>query len=177
MVGTPPLLNKIFQKLSHLGWGIQNLLERGDKPEKGELIQKWRVGVATFYTTLQFSSITCTFSDLQSFELAMQYFHPCSHSSLVLKPVQISSPFWKSASLNICPYIVLNLNRSFKFCARLGFNVIWFVKCMKIRKLKIEIISIQHNSFIYSIHCPVSPLSYARSTKTICLKLSAYSFA
>ena len=38
--------------------------------------------------------------------------------------------------------IVLNLNTSFNFCARLGFNVIWFVKCMKIRKLKIEIISI-----------------------------------
>ena len=42
----------------------------------------------------------------------------------------------------ICPYIMLNLNISFNFCARLGFNVIWFVKCMKIRKLKIEIISI-----------------------------------
>ena len=38
--------------------------------------------------------------------------------------------------------IVLNLNMSFNFCARLGFNVIWFVKCMKIRKLEIEIISI-----------------------------------
>ena len=42
----------------------------------------------------------------------------------------------------ICPYIMLNLNISFNFCARLGFNVIWFVKCMKIRKLEIEIISI-----------------------------------
>ena len=30
----------------------------------------------------------------------------------------------------------------FKFCARLGFNVFWLVKCMKIRKLEIEIISI-----------------------------------
>ena len=29
-----------------------------------------------------------------------------------------------------------------KVCARLGFNVFWFVKCMKIRKSKIEIISI-----------------------------------
>ena len=28
-------------------------------------------GVATFFTTLQFSSIACTFSDLQSFELSM----------------------------------------------------------------------------------------------------------
>ena len=42
--------------------------------------------------------------------------------------------------------IALNLNISFKFCARLGFNFIWFVKCVKI-KLKIEIINIQHNSF------------------------------
>ena len=52
-----------------------------------------------------------------------------------------------------------------------GFSVIWFVKCMKIRKLKIEIISIQHNSFIYSIHCRVSPLSYTRSTKLFALNL------
>ena len=42
----------------------------------------------------------------------------------------------------MCPYIVLNFNIGFKFFARLGFNVIWFVKCLKIRKLKIEIISI-----------------------------------
>ena len=84
---------------------------------------------------------------------------------------------WVQSETFICIYIVLNLNISFKFCARLGFNVIWFVECMKIRKLKTEIISIQHNSFIDSIHCRVSPLSYTRSTKTICLKLSAYSFA
>ena len=49
----------------------------------------------------------------------------------------------------ICPYIVLNLNISFKFCARLGFNVIWFVKCLKIRKLEIEIISINTAQFIH----------------------------
>ena len=42
----------------------------------------------------------------------------------------------------MCPYIVLNLNISFNFSARLCFNVGWFVKCMTIRKLKIEIISI-----------------------------------
>ena len=29
-----------------------------------------------------------------------------------------------------------------KFCARLGFNDFWFVKCMKLRKLETEIISI-----------------------------------
>ena len=43
-------------------------------------------GVATLFTTLQFSSIAFTFSDLQSFELAMQDFQPRSHPSLVLKP-------------------------------------------------------------------------------------------
>ena len=84
---------------------------------------------------------------------------------------------WVQSETFICPYIVLNSNISFNFCTRLGFNVIWFLKCMKIRKLKIEIISIKHNSFIDSIHCQVSPLSYTRSTKTICLKISAYSFA
>ena len=40
---------------------------------------------------------------------------------------------------NVCSK---NPNIGFNFCARLGFNVIWFVKCMKIRELKIEIISI-----------------------------------
>ena len=69
------------------------LLKKGDKPEKGG----WERGVATFFTTLQFSSVTfalCVWeskvslyyrSDLQSFELAMQDFHPRSHSSPVLK--------------------------------------------------------------------------------------------
>ena len=84
-------------------------------------------------------------------------------------------PMWTQSGTFICPFIVLNLNINFKFGARLGFNVIWFVKCMKIRKLKIGIISIISNSFIDTIHCQVSPLSYTRSTKTICLKLSAYS--
>ena len=37
---------------------------------------------------------------------------------------------------------MLNLNVSFNFCARFGFAVIWFVKCMKIRKLKIEIMQV-----------------------------------
>ena len=64
---------------------------------------------------------------------------------------------WVQSETFICPYIALNLNISFNFCARLGFNVVWFVKCMKIRKLKIEIINIQHNSFIDSIQCRVSP--------------------
>ena len=84
---------------------------------------------------------------------------------------------WVQSETFICPCIMLNLNISYKFCARLGFNVIWFIKCMKVRQLKIEITSMQHNSFIDSIHCRVSPLSYTRSTKTICLKLSGYSLA
>ena len=79
--------------------------------------------------------------------------------------------------LSVSLFIVLNINISFNFCARFGFNVIWFAKCMKITKLKIEIISIWQNSFIDTIHCRVSPLSYTMSNKTICLKLSANSFA
>ena len=43
-------------------------------------------GIATFFTTLQFSSIAFIFLDLQCFELAMQDFHPRSHPILVLKP-------------------------------------------------------------------------------------------
>ena len=83
---------------------------------------------------------------------------------------------WVQSETFICPYIVLNLNIGFNFSPRLGVNVIWFVKCMNIRKLKIEIISIQHNSFIDSIHCRVSPLRYTRSTKTIYRNHSGYSF-
>ena len=70
---------------------MQNfLLERGYKPEKG---------VATFFTNLQISSIAFTFSDLQSFELAMQDFHPRSHPSLVLKPGIICTFLIHSGSL------------------------------------------------------------------------------
>ena len=52
------------------------------------------------------------------------------------------SLMWVQRGIFICPIIVLNLNIKFNFCARLGFNVFWFVKCMKIRNLEIEIISI-----------------------------------
>ena len=74
---------------------------------------------------------------------------------------------WVQSETFICSIFVLNLNESFNFCARLGFNVIWFVQCMKIRKSKIEIIA----QFIDTMHYQVSPLSYTRSTKTICLNL------
>ena len=38
---------------------------------------------------------------------------------------------WVQSGTFVCTIIVLNLNRSFKFWARLGFNVIWFVQCAK----------------------------------------------
>ena len=74
---------------------------------------------------------------------------------------------WVKSGIFIYPIIVLNLNTSFNFCAR-HVDVFWFVKSMKIRKLEIEIISIAQ--FIDTMHCQVSLLSYARSTKIICLK-------
>ena len=48
------------------------------------------MGVPNFFATLQLSSIAFTFSDLQSFDLAMQDFHPRSHPSLVQKPVSLA---------------------------------------------------------------------------------------
>ena len=60
-------------------------------------MSKW--GVATFSTTLQFSSIAFTFSNLQSFELAMQDFHLSSHPSRVIKPGIICSFLIHSSSL------------------------------------------------------------------------------
>ena len=88
------------------------MLERGDKPEKGELIRKGGGGVATFFTTLQFSSIAFTFSDLQSFELAMQDFHPRSHPSLVLKPGIICTFLIHSGSLQKMLTALFNLVRN-----------------------------------------------------------------
>ena len=65
---------------------------------------------------------------------------------------------WVQSETFICPYIVLNLNISLNFCATLSFNVIWFAKSMKIRKLKIEIISIYIAQFI-DWHNPLSSFS------------------
>ena len=56
-------------------------------------------GGCHFLTTLKSSSIAFTFSDLQSFELAMQDFHPRSHPSLVLKPGIIYTFLIHSGSL------------------------------------------------------------------------------
>ena len=80
---------------------MQNFLpERGYKPEKG---------TATFFTNLQISSIAFTFSDLQSFELAMQDFHPRSHPSFVLKPSSICTFFIHSGSLQKMLTALFNL--------------------------------------------------------------------
>ena len=56
-------------------------------------------GVATFFTTLQFSSIAFSFSDLQSIEFAMQDFYPRSHPNPVLKPGIIYTFLIHSGSL------------------------------------------------------------------------------
>ena len=96
------------------------LLERRDKPEKMELMLKW--GWSLFFTT--FSSITFTFSDLQSFELAMQDFHPYSHSSLVLKPGIIFTFLIRSGSQQKMLTALFNLVRNTK-------KIIWtiFFEC------------------------------------------------
>ena len=73
----------------------------------GGLMQKW--GVATFFTTLQFSPIAFTFSNLQSFELATQDFRPHSHPSLVLKPGIISTFLIHSGSLQKILTALFNL--------------------------------------------------------------------
>ena len=50
------------------------------------------------------------------------------------------------SEISVSVFVELNFKVRFNFCARLCFNGIWFAKCMKIRKLKIEIMSIWHNS-------------------------------
>ena len=68
------------------------LLEMGDKPENGVDVEMGGRGCYFFYfLTVPFSHIYPVWGKvwypfIQSFELAMQDFHPCSHSSLVLKP-------------------------------------------------------------------------------------------
>ena len=84
-------------------------------------MQKW--GACHFFTTLQFSSITFTVCvgkvrfpfgslNLQSFELAMQGFHPHSRPSLVLKPCIIFLFLIHSGSLQkkLTPLFNLNWN-------------------------------------------------------------------
>ena len=81
----------------------------------------WGGGDATFfyYFTVQFSHIYFVwgeskvsfyyFSDLQSLELAMQDFNPCSHSSLVLKPGIIFAFLIHSGSLQKMLTALFNL--------------------------------------------------------------------
>ena len=74
----------------------------------------------------------------------------------------------------MCLFIDLNMKTSINFCARLYFNVIWFAKCMKVRKLKIEIMSIYIAQFIVdTMHCRVIKVIL----KAFYLELGAYSFA
>ena len=62
-----------------------------------------------FSATLQFSSIAFTFSNLQSFELPMQDFHPRSHPSRVLKPGIICTFLIHSSSLQKMLTALFNL--------------------------------------------------------------------
>ena len=94
-------------------WGVQNfLLERGDKPERGDGGWFRKGGGSTFFTTLQFRSIAFTFSNLQSFELPMQDFQPHSHPSLVLKPGIICTFLIHSGSLQKMLTALFNLVRN-----------------------------------------------------------------
>ena len=54
-------------------------------------------------------------------------------------------PMWAQSGTFICPFIVLDLNKSLTFVPGLvlGFKVIWFVKCMKTSKLKISFETIE----------------------------------
>ena len=108
----PPLLLKgrgrTFQNLV----GQNLLLERGYKPETGGCY-------FFYYFTVQFSHIYSAwegskvslyyFSDLQSFELGMQDFHPCSHWSVVLKPGIICAFLIHSGSLQKMLTALFNL--------------------------------------------------------------------
>ena len=93
------------------GRGTKFFARKGDEPEKGRGVDV-EMEVATFFTTLQFSSIAFTFSDLQSFELAMQDFHPRSHPSLVLKPGIICTFLIHSGSLQKMLTVLFNLVRN-----------------------------------------------------------------
>ena len=108
-----------FQKLSYLGGkGDTKFFSKkvGVNLKRGSWCRN--EGVATFFTTLEFSSIIFTFSDLQSFELAMQDFHQHSHPRLVLKPFSwnyAADTFYGNyAGHNVC-------------CIYAGFEVVVFV--------------------------------------------------
>ena len=62
-----------------------------------------------FFITLQFSSIAFKVLDLQSFELAMQDFHPRSHPSLALKHGIICTFLIHSGSLKKILTALFNL--------------------------------------------------------------------
>ena len=68
--------------------------------------------VATFFATSQFRSIAFTFSDLQSFQLAIQDFYPRSHTSLLLKPGTICTFLIHFGSLQKMLTVLFNLVRN-----------------------------------------------------------------
>ena len=106
------------------GEGVQNvLLERSDKPEKRGLMQKWGVCHCFYDFTVQFNHIYVVwgkskvpflyyFLDLQSFEIAMQDFHPCSYPSLAVKPGIICTFLIHSGSLQKVLTALFNLFRN-----------------------------------------------------------------
>ena len=80
-------------KNESLAEGVQIfLLETGDKPEKGDLIYKWRG--CHFFITLQFNHIYCVwegeskvlFITLRIFSILSQLFKILIHVFIVLKP-------------------------------------------------------------------------------------------
>ena len=118
-----PLLKERGSTFQKLVGGQKFLLEREDKPEKGVDVEMGRGGRGGchcfYYFTVQFSHICCVwgeskvslyyFLDLQSFELAMQDFHPRSHSSLLLKPGIICTFLIHSGSLQKMLTALFNL--------------------------------------------------------------------
>ena len=105
-------------------------------------------GGATVFTSLQFSSIIFTFSVLQSFELAMQDFHHCSHPSFVLKPGIISTFLLHfgslqkmlTALLNLVPNTLKHKNfggTKFRFFFFPNINLSEILSCQKLFPAKI----------------------------------------
>ena len=116
-----PLLKERGSTFQKLVGGQNFLLEREDKPEKGVDVEMGRGGRLPLFLLLYGSvrsHLLCVggskvslyyFSDLQSFELAMQDFHPRSHSSLLLKLGIICTFLIHSGSLQIMLTALFNL--------------------------------------------------------------------
>ena len=80
----PPIIKggQDLPKFQSLG-GLPNfLLERGNKPEKGGLIQRWRV--ATFFITLQFNQIYSLCGKSKASFITFQFFNLLSQPCKIL---------------------------------------------------------------------------------------------